>query len=78
MWFIVCLIYMNTAAAPEIVVYKTTYNTQSQCHSVSQAYPSPLIDHLARKRPQAKRLSLRCVDVEQLLQLKASNRILSL
>ena len=66
---------MHTVAAPEILVYKTAYNSRSQCNSVSQAYPSPLIDQLSSKRPQAKRLSLRCVDLEELLQLKRNNKI---
>ena len=78
MWFIVCLIYMNTVAAPEILVYKTAYDSRSQCNSVSQAYPSPLIDQLSSKRPLAKRLSLRCVDLEELLQLKRNNKIKSI
>ena len=79
MWFIVSLIYMNVStAAPEILVYKETYSSLDSCHTVSQAYPSPLIDHLQRLKPQANRISIRCVTLEQLLFLKNNNRMLVL
>ena len=79
MWFIVSLIYMNVStAAPEILVYKETYSSLKSCHSVSQQYPSPLIDQLEKMKPYANRISVRCVSAEELLRLKKRNRMLVL
>lgn len=76
MWFIVSLIYMNVStAAPEILVYKQTYTSLSECQAVYEHYPNALTDHLERLKPQAKRMSLKCVDSNELLRLKDNNRM---
>lgn len=79
MWFIVSLIYMNNSiAAPEILVYKQSYSSLSECQAMYEHYPNQLTLQLERLKPTAKRMSLKCVTSEQLLLLKNNNQIKSL
>ena len=76
MWFIVSLIYMNVStAAPEILVYKETYSSKTECQAVYKDYPNPLTVQLESMKPYANRISIRCVTGEQLLYLKNNNRM---
>ena len=75
MWFIISMIYMTTAGAPEILVYKTVYKDKISCQRVYQDKPQPLINELSKIKPQAKSMSITCVDATQLNELKRQNKI---
>ena len=78
MWFIISMIYMTTAGAPEILVYKTVYKDKISCQRVYQDKPQPLINELSKIKPQAKRMSFKCVDRQNLIELKKQNKIKNL
>jgi hypothetical protein len=78
MWFIISMIYMTTAGAPEILVYKTVYKDKISCQRVYQDKPQPLINELSNLKPQAKSMSITCVNATQLNELKTQNKIKNL
>ena len=75
MWFIISMVYMTTAGAPEILVYKTIYQDKITCQKIYQDNPTPFINELSNIKPQAKRVSFKCVDAMQLNELKRQNKI---
>lgn len=78
MWFIISMVYMTNAGAPEILVYKTIFKDKTSCQRVYQNRPQPLINELSRIKPQAKRMSFKCVDRQTLIELKRQNKIKNL
>jgi hypothetical protein len=69
---------MTTAGAPEILVYKTVYKDKISCQRVYQDKPQPLINELSNLKPQAKSMSITCVNATQLNELKTQNKIKNL
>jgi hypothetical protein len=69
---------MTMAGAPEILVYKIIFKDKTSCQRVYQDKPQPLINELSRIKPQAKRMSFKCVDRQTLIELKRQNKIKNL
>ena len=73
------MIYMNSGnVAPEILVYKTVYKDKLSCQRIYQDNPKPFINELSYLKPQAKSMSITCVDATQLNELKRQNKIKNL
>ena len=76
MWFMISMVYMHFGnVQPEILVYKTIYKDKASCQKVYQANSQRVIDDLFELRPQAKSMSITCVDRQVLNELKLSNKI---
>lgn len=80
MWFIISMVYMSTliGTAPEILVYKKTYNNKASCQEVYQKKPQPFIDEISKLKPNARRLSFSCVNMKTLVKLKKENKVKNL
>ena len=76
MWFIISIIYMNYGnIEPEILVYKSIFKSKESCQRVYQDNPKPFINELSNLKPQAKSMSITCVDAKTLNDLKLQNKI---
>jgi hypothetical protein len=76
MWFIITIIYMNYGnIEPEILVYKSIFKSKESCQRVYQDNPKPFINELSNLKPQAKSMSITCVDAKTLNDLKLQNKI---
>lgn len=76
MWFIISIIYMNYGnIEPEILVYKSVFKSKESCQRVYQDNPKPFINELSNLKPQAKSMSITCVDAKTLNDLKLQNKI---
>jgi hypothetical protein len=79
MWFIISMIYMNSGnVAPEILVYKTVYKDKTSCQRIYKDNPKLFINELSNLKPQAKSMSITCVNATQLNELKTQNKIKNL
>ena len=76
MWFMISMVYMHFGnVQPEILVYKTIYKDKVSCQKVYQLNSQRVIDDLFKLRPEAKSMSITCVDRQVLTELKLSNKI---
>lgn len=77
MWFIISMVYMSTMSGtiPEILVYKKIYKDKSSCQEVYQNNPQPFINQMTKLRPNAIRVSLKCVDRKLLMEMKQNDRL---
>jgi hypothetical protein len=60
---------------PEILVYKSIFKSKESCQRVYQDNPRPFINELSNLKPQAKSMSITCVDAKTLNDLKLQNKI---
>ena len=77
MWFIISMVYMSTIAgvSPEIFVYKTTFEDKATCQAVYQNNGQPFIDQMTKLKPNMKNMSIVCVDLQTLQDLKKANKM---